>query len=147
MEPEVELDFFDLIKDFNEMGIKYLIIGRRAVVLYGAPVLTADYDFWIDSSERARVLSYFAKKGGSLSDAEDSIKPTIQVYAGPRKIDLFFHHLWGALRERVQFIRHPTAELYLCPCFRGYAVFEFFNVGFVDATFVKKGLPLPCDSL
>lgn len=91
MEPEVELDFFNLIKDFNEMGIKHLIIGRRAVVLYGAPVLTADYDFWIDSSERAKVLSYFVKKGCSLSDAEDSIKPIIQVYAGPKKIDLFFH--------------------------------------------------------
>ena len=45
MEPEVELDFFTIIKDFNRMGIRYLIIGRRAVVLYGAPVLTADYVF------------------------------------------------------------------------------------------------------
>ena len=25
MEPEVELDFFDIVKDFNEMEIKYLI--------------------------------------------------------------------------------------------------------------------------
>jgi hypothetical protein len=33
MEPEIELDFFDIIKDLNRMGIKYLIIGRRAVVL------------------------------------------------------------------------------------------------------------------
>jgi hypothetical protein len=91
MEAEVEINFFDIVKDFNRMGIRYLIIGRRAVVLYGAPVLTADYDFWIDSMERARVLSYFVQKGGSLSDSEDSMKPIIQVYAGPRKIDLFFH--------------------------------------------------------
>jgi len=91
MEPEVELDFFDIVKDFNRMGIRYLIIGRRAVVLYGAPVLTADYDFWIDSKERAVVLSYFLKKGCSLSDSEDSMKPIIQAYAGPKKIDLFFH--------------------------------------------------------
>ena len=91
MEPEVELDFFDIVKDFNRMGIKYLIIGRRAVVLYGAPVLTADYDLCIDSMERTRVLAYFVQKGCSLSDSEDSIKPIIQVYAGPRKIDLVFH--------------------------------------------------------
>jgi hypothetical protein len=91
MEPEVELDFFDIIKDFNRMGIRYLIIGRRAVVLYGAPVLTADYDFWIDSKERATVLAYFSKKGCALSHDEGSLKPIIQVYAGPRKIDLFFH--------------------------------------------------------
>ena len=91
MEPEVELDFFDIIKDFNRMEIKHLIIGRRAVVLYGAPVLTADYDFWIDSKERAKVRSYFVNKGCSISDSEDSMKPIIQAYAGPMKIDLFFH--------------------------------------------------------
>jgi len=91
MEPEGELDFFTIIKDFNRMGIRYLIVGRRAVVLYGAPVLTADYDFWIDSKERATVLAYFSKKRCDLSHSEDSLKPIIQVYAGPRKIDLFFH--------------------------------------------------------
>ena len=61
------------------------------MVLYGAPLLTADYDFWIDSKERATVLVYFSKKGCGLSHGEDSLKPIIQVYAGPRKIDLFFH--------------------------------------------------------
>ena len=91
MEPEVELDFFEIIKDLNLMGIKYLIIGRRAVVLYGAPVLTADYDFWIDSKARGKVLSYFLSKGCTLSDSEDSPKPIIQVFAGPKKIDIFFH--------------------------------------------------------
>ena len=91
MEPEIELDFFDIIKAFNRMGIRYLIIGRRAVVLYGAPVLTADYDFWIDSKERATVLAYFSKKGCALPHGEGSLKPIIQVFAGPRKIDLFFH--------------------------------------------------------
>ena len=91
MEPEVELDYFDIIKDFNEMGTRYLIIGRRAVVLYGAPVLTADYDFWIDPKDKAKVLDYFLRRGCSLSDAEDSVKPIIQAYAGPKKIDLFFH--------------------------------------------------------
>lgn len=28
-------------------GIRALLIGRRALVLLGLPVLTADYDFWI----------------------------------------------------------------------------------------------------
>jgi hypothetical protein len=91
MEPEVELDFFDIVKDFNKMGIKYLIIGRRAVVLYGAPVLTADYDFWIDSNEKDKVLAYFAEKGCTLPNSEESRKPIVQIYAGPQKIDLFFH--------------------------------------------------------
>jgi len=91
MEPEIELGFFDIIKDFNQLGIRYLIVGRRAVVLYGAPVLTADYDFWIDADDRTRVFSYFINKDCSLSEPEDSSKPIVQVFAGPRKIDLFFH--------------------------------------------------------
>jgi len=35
-------------------GARALLIGRRAMVLLGAPVLTADYDFWIhiDDIER-----------------------------------------------------------------------------------------------
>lgn len=29
-------------------GTRWLLIGRRALVALGLPVLTADYDFWID---------------------------------------------------------------------------------------------------
>src|SRR5947207_5789215 len=39
-----ELAFFRAIHD---SGVRALLIGRRALVLLGVPVLTADYDFWI----------------------------------------------------------------------------------------------------
>jgi len=39
-----ELAFFRAIQD---AGARALLIGRRALVLLGLPVLTADYDFWI----------------------------------------------------------------------------------------------------
>ena len=39
-----ELAFF---KAIHESGARALLIGRRALVLLGLPVLTADYDFWI----------------------------------------------------------------------------------------------------
>ncbi len=39
-----ELAFFLAI---HESGVRALLIGRRALVLLGLPVLTADYDFWI----------------------------------------------------------------------------------------------------
>ena len=39
-----ELAFFRAIQ---ERGARALLIGRRALVLLGLPVLTADYDFWI----------------------------------------------------------------------------------------------------
>ena len=46
-----ERAFFDAIRD---SGARSLLIGRRALVVLGLPVLTADYDFWlaIDDVER-----------------------------------------------------------------------------------------------
>jgi len=39
-----ELAFF---RALHRSGARALLIGRRALVLLGLPVLTADYDFWI----------------------------------------------------------------------------------------------------
>lgn len=39
-----ELAFFGAI---HRSGARALLIGRRALVLLGLPVLTADYDFWL----------------------------------------------------------------------------------------------------
>ena len=39
-----ELEFF---RSIGASGARALLIGRRAMVLLGLPVLTADYDFWI----------------------------------------------------------------------------------------------------
>jgi hypothetical protein len=46
-----ELSFFAAIE---ASGTRALLIGRRALVVLGLPVLTADYDFWlhIDDIER-----------------------------------------------------------------------------------------------
>lgn len=47
MEPSVfdEVHFFRAV---YHSGVRALLIGRRALVFLGLPVLTADYDFWID---------------------------------------------------------------------------------------------------
>jgi hypothetical protein len=42
--PLDELAFFRAIA---ESGARALLIGRRALVVLGLPVLTADYDYWI----------------------------------------------------------------------------------------------------
>lgn len=46
-----ELAFFRAI---DTSGARALLIGRRALVVLGLPVLTADYDFWLhfDDAER-----------------------------------------------------------------------------------------------
>jgi hypothetical protein len=43
-----ELGFFAAI---DASGVRALLIGRRALVVLGLPVLTADYDFWVHSED------------------------------------------------------------------------------------------------
>ena len=39
-----ERSFFSAV---HASGVRALLIGRRALVLLGLPLLTADYDYWI----------------------------------------------------------------------------------------------------
>jgi hypothetical protein len=45
-----EIDFFRRI---GASGARALLIGRRALVALGLPVLTADYDFWVHPDDVA----------------------------------------------------------------------------------------------
>jgi hypothetical protein len=40
-------DEFAFFQALAASGVRALLIGRRALVLLGLPVLTADYDFWL----------------------------------------------------------------------------------------------------
>jgi len=42
-----EFDEIAFFKGIERSGVRALLIGRRALVVLGLPVLTADYDFWI----------------------------------------------------------------------------------------------------
>ncbi len=46
-----EVAFFRAIA---ESGVRALLIGRRALIALGMPVMTADYDFWIAGDDAAR---------------------------------------------------------------------------------------------
>lgn len=35
--------------------VRYLLIGRRAIAALGAPVLTSDYDLWIDIDDTEEI--------------------------------------------------------------------------------------------
>lgn len=41
----------NFIKEIHTKGVKYLLIGRRAVVAYGGPVQTMDYDIYVDNGK------------------------------------------------------------------------------------------------
>lgn len=42
-----EFDEIEFFRAIETSGSRALLIGRRALVVLGLPVLTADYDFWI----------------------------------------------------------------------------------------------------
>src|SRR5437867_4156163 len=46
-----EVAFFRAIAD---SGVRALMIGRRAVIAIGIPVMTSDYDFWIPADDAER---------------------------------------------------------------------------------------------
>jgi len=91
MEPEKEVSFYKLIRELNRWKIRYLIIGRRAVILYGGPVLTADTDLWIHPEDKKKVLSLLSDKLGlEISHPPDTKNPIVSGFSGLKKFDLFF---------------------------------------------------------
>jgi predicted nucleotidyltransferase len=45
----VNSDFSDLLRLFNERGVRYLVIGGYAVVQYAEPRFTKDLDLWVST--------------------------------------------------------------------------------------------------
>jgi hypothetical protein len=48
-EPSKWHDRAELVRPESSRQVAALLIGRRALVALGIPVLTADYDFWLQS--------------------------------------------------------------------------------------------------
>jgi len=46
-----EFDETEFFRSVAASGARALLIGRRALVVLGLPVLTADYDFWIHADD------------------------------------------------------------------------------------------------
>jgi len=88
MEPEKEVKFFNLIRRLNHQKIRYLIIGRRTVILCGGPVLTADHDLLIHPADKKKTLSLLSDQlDFELSDAPDTRKSIVSGFSGMKKFD------------------------------------------------------------
>jgi hypothetical protein len=48
-----EFDEAEFFRSIAASGVRVLLIGRRALVALGIPVLTADYDFWLHTDDIA----------------------------------------------------------------------------------------------
>lgn len=53
-------DETDLYRAFARSGGRVLLIGRRAVIAWGVPVITSDYDVWIPVDDAARLNAALA---------------------------------------------------------------------------------------
>jgi hypothetical protein len=87
-------DFKDLLRIFEETGVRYLVIGGYAVAEHVEPRYTKDLDIWVDnSSENARlVIEALRDFGAPLLDVsqDDFVIPTTVYQMGlpPSRIDL-----------------------------------------------------------
>jgi hypothetical protein len=81
-----ELAFF---RGIHESGVRALLIGRRALVLLGLPVLTADYDFWIATDQIAAFNAAAAQSGLQPTiDAEEARRRGRYVVENDEHVDV-----------------------------------------------------------
>ena len=90
MKREREFDLLRFVGILEREEIQYLLIGRWAVILHGAPLMTADYDFWIPGKFREKVLKHLDKSGYEVPPKSEWKKPILAVFSGPDKIDFLF---------------------------------------------------------
>ncbi len=108
MKPGKEINFIKLIRELNRQRIRYLIIGRRAVVLYGGPVLTTDHDIWLHPEDKKKVLLFLSENlDFELTHPPDTKRPIVTGFSGAKKYDLFF-------RKSIKNIENETISFEEC---------------------------------
>lgn len=92
MEPENFVDPVELIRLLDERSVRYLLVGRQAVVQYGAPLQSFDFDFFLSPDEED-----LRKLHGIASDldlevetpAGDGLPAFIRLHADNVSFDFF----------------------------------------------------------
>jgi len=90
MERENLVDPIDFIKLLNKENVKYLLVGRQALVQYGAPLQSFDYDFYIDPE--LENLKKIIKVAHNLNMEIEPLGPQkvlkLTLYADNLKVDI-----------------------------------------------------------
>ena len=87
-------DLIELLRDFNDANVEYLIVGAYALAAYGHVRATKDMDVWIrrDSQNAAKVLTALTSFGAPLHGltVEDLTEPAtvFQIGVPPFRIDI-----------------------------------------------------------
>ena len=91
MEGEVLPDPVDFLREIYFRDIAYLLVGRQALVLLGAPLMTADYDFYLspEPEHLKELLSLAREKRLEVSAKHPERRPFFSLLGDTLKLDFF----------------------------------------------------------
>ncbi len=108
----VNSDFTDLLRLFNDNGVKYMVIGGYAVIQYAEPRYTKDLDLWIgiDAANAAAIYKALRVFGAPLTNlTEDDFAQEgyfYQMGVPPVRVDVLMGipgmDFEGAWKRRVE---------------------------------------------
>jgi hypothetical protein len=90
----VNSDFSDLLKLFNDKGVRYLVVGGYAVIQYAEPRFTKDLDLWVatDPKNATAVFEALKEFGAPLANLTENDFAEegyfYQMGAPPVRVDL-----------------------------------------------------------
>lgn len=79
--------------DLSRARVRWLLIGRQALIHYGVPVQTMDYDLWVDPVpvNMRKFLRVAHESGLEAPETARELesKPLFSLFGGSLKIDVF----------------------------------------------------------
>ena len=120
-----EKEIEKIIRGFNKKGIRYLLIGRQAVMLYGAPLFSFDYDFWIHPEDKQQLFEFLEDElDCEVTGNRSEKKPVFSFYTRTgEKLDIFvFLYVRNSEKEKISIeetlknsikIREPHSHFYV----------------------------------
>jgi predicted nucleotidyltransferase len=91
---KINSDFRDLLQSLNAAGVRYLIVGGYAVMVYTEPRYTKDLDVWVeaDDANADRLFAALTEFGAPMADYGpiDFTQPDtfFQIGIDPVRIDI-----------------------------------------------------------
>lgn len=82
------------LRELNERGVRYLVVGLSAAALQGAPTATVDVDLWIEDLDGAGFRSALHEVGGAYVALFDLVvhmsgmRSFAEEFAGATRMDV-----------------------------------------------------------
>lgn len=90
---DAEADPARFLIGLNRARVRWLLVGRQALIHYGAPVQTMDYDLWIDPlpANIEKLLRVAREMGMEVPASAKDLRsrPLFSLFDGTLKIDVF----------------------------------------------------------